>query len=79
MGLLTPSYLHTPLVMGDNGEKLSKQNGAQALNLNQPLQTLQQAGQHLNLHASRISVDEWLREAIFIWRTHSENAPSSKG
>jgi glutamyl-Q tRNA(Asp) synthetase len=79
MGLLTPSYLHTPLVMGDNGEKLSKQNGAQALNLNQPLQTLQQAGQQLNLHASRISVDEWLREAISIWRIHSEEAPRARG
>lgn len=33
LGLPTPQYLHTPLVMGANGEKLSKQNGAQALNL----------------------------------------------
>jgi glutamyl-Q tRNA(Asp) synthetase len=31
LGLPTPRYLHTPLVLGANGEKLSKQNGAQAL------------------------------------------------
>jgi glutamyl-Q tRNA(Asp) synthetase len=31
LNLPTPRYLHTPLVLGTNGEKLSKQNGAQAL------------------------------------------------
>ena len=33
LGLTTPVYLHTPLVLGANGEKLSKQNGAAALDL----------------------------------------------
>ena len=36
LGLPTPHYLHTPLVLGTNGEKLSKQNAAQALDLNNP-------------------------------------------
>lgn len=31
LGLPRPSWLHTPLVLGPNGEKLSKQNGAQPL------------------------------------------------
>ena len=31
LGLPTPRYLHTPLVLGANGEKLSKQNAAQPL------------------------------------------------
>ena len=29
-------YMHTPLVIGANGEKLSKQNGAKALDLSSP-------------------------------------------
>jgi glutamyl-Q tRNA(Asp) synthetase len=36
LGLDHPHYLHTPLVLGDNGEKLSKQNDAQALDLSSP-------------------------------------------
>jgi glutamyl-Q tRNA(Asp) synthetase len=33
LGLANTRYLHTPLVLGANGEKLSKQNGAQALDM----------------------------------------------
>lgn len=36
LGLPHPRYLHTPLVLGANGEKLSKQNGAAALELDHP-------------------------------------------
>jgi glutamyl-Q tRNA(Asp) synthetase len=36
LGLPQPSYLHAPLVLGGNGEKLSKQNGAAALDLRDP-------------------------------------------
>ena len=40
LGLPTPRYLHTPLVRGTNGEKLSKQNGAEALPEGQEPQAL---------------------------------------
>ena len=49
LGLPTPHYLHTPLVRGANGEKLSKQHGAQALELDDPLQALNQAARVLGL------------------------------
>jgi glutamyl-Q tRNA(Asp) synthetase len=49
LGLPTPGYLHTPLVLGANGEKLSKQNGAQALDLREPLRALTAAARTLGL------------------------------
>ena len=49
LGLAAPRYLHTPLVLGANGEKLSKQNGAQALDLSRPLEVLNQAATLLKL------------------------------
>jgi glutamyl-Q tRNA(Asp) synthetase len=36
LGYKHPYYLHTPLVLGVNGEKLSKQNDAKALDLSSP-------------------------------------------
>ena len=51
LGLPTPSYLHTPLVLGTNGEKLSKQNGAHALDTSDPLAALNTAAQALGLPA----------------------------
>ncbi|MES2841154.1 MAG: tRNA glutamyl-Q(34) synthetase GluQRS [Pseudomonadota bacterium] len=49
LGLPTPAYLHTPLVLGANGEKLSKQNGALPLDLSDPLTALNAAAQTLGL------------------------------
>ena len=60
LGLPTPIYMHTPLVMGDNGEKLSKQNGALALDLRDPLTVLNCAAEVLSLEACGGSVGEAL-------------------
>ena len=60
LGLPTPIYMHTPLVMGENGEKLSKQNGALALDLRDPLTVLNCAAEVLSLEACGGSVGEAL-------------------
>ena len=52
LGLPLPHYLHVPLVLGANGEKLSKQNGASALDLSNPLAALNAAALALGLNAS---------------------------
>jgi glutamyl-Q tRNA(Asp) synthetase len=66
----TPHYLHTPLVLAPDGEKLSKQNGAQALDVSQPLVALTRAAQTLGLSAPPAGTvglalaawrDEWAR------------------
>ncbi|MFN4103915.1 MAG: glutamate--tRNA ligase family protein, partial [Tepidimonas sp.] len=49
LGVPTLRYLHTPLVRDAQGEKLSKQNGAQALDLRDPLAALAAAAAVLGL------------------------------
>lgn len=71
LGLATPRYMHTPLVLGVNGEKLSKQNGAQALDLRDPLSALAQAGRVLGLHVQLSSSTPagWLDQALALWKS----------
>jgi glutamyl-Q tRNA(Asp) synthetase len=67
LGLPTPRYLHTPLVLGAHGEKLSKQNGAAPLATEQPLVCLQAAGAVLGLQVAGHSVSDWLVQAVRAW------------
>ena len=72
LGVPTPRYLHTPLVRGDNGEKLSKQNGAQALDLRDPLAALTAAAATLGLPGPAASaVPHSLQGWIDAWRQRS--------
>ena len=69
LGFSTPRYLHVPAVMNDRGEKLSKQTGAQPLDVRNPINALMKAAEHLGLTLSRtpISVDEFWSLAIPAW------------
>jgi glutamyl-Q tRNA(Asp) synthetase len=68
LGLPTPRYLHTPLVLAGDGRKLSKQNGATPLDLQDPVAALRAAAQVLGLpplpgHTAR----ELLAAAVAAW------------
>jgi glutamyl-Q tRNA(Asp) synthetase len=68
LGLATPRYLHLPLVLGTDSRKLSKQNGAKALVLDEPLTELRAAAAVLGLPLIAASpIDDWLNEAISCW------------
>jgi glutamyl-Q tRNA(Asp) synthetase len=72
LGLPRPRYLHTPLVRAADGHKLSKQNGAAALDLGDPVRALSKAGQVLTLPdlpaaQQRGTVAEWLAQAVSAW------------
>ncbi len=72
LGLPTPRYLHTPLVLGANGEKLSKQNAALPLpegGAAQCVANLQAAAVDLGLPAvSAASPEAALRQWILPWK-----------
>ena len=68
LGLPTPSYMHVPVVLNESGEKLSKQTGAQALDLAHPLDELLRAARFLGLPiADAQSISSFWRLAIAAW------------
>ena len=69
LGLPAPIYMHTPLVLGENGEKLSKQNGALGLDVSNPLAALNGAAGVLGLEACKSLVEDALNRWTQQWRT----------
>ena len=66
----TPRYLHVPVITNERGEKLSKQTGAVALDISQPVTTLMTAAKALSLDIEVTtinSVQNFFDAAIPAW------------
>jgi glutamyl-Q tRNA(Asp) synthetase len=67
LGVATPRYLHLPLVRAADGQKLSKQNGATAVDTAAPLAVLRAAGAVLGIVVDATTVGDWLAAATAAW------------
>ena len=65
LGLNTPVYWHGPLVWAADGQKLSKQTGAQAIELVHPVDTLNAAARMLSLPLAPPGTS--LGDALALW------------
>lgn len=69
LGLATPAYMHIPLVLDKEGNKLSKQTLAPALDRNNPEQEAARAWTHLGFKPFIFdTLDEFYSEAVKRWR-----------
>ena len=74
LGYRTPRYLHTPLILGPDGEKLSKQRKAPAVTAEAPLATLTALWPHFGLPAFKAdTLTGFWKTAVEIWR---DNIPA---
>jgi glutamyl-Q tRNA(Asp) synthetase len=69
LGVATPRYLHTPLVLAADGQKLSKQNGATAVDTRDALAALRAAGAVLGLRVDASDAAAWRAAAVVQWST----------
>ncbi len=68
LGLPRPTYMHTPLVLAADGQKLSKQTGARPVPTDDALAALQAAALALGLAVSGDRVSALLDRALPAWR-----------
>lgn len=75
LGYATPRYFHVPVVLNDAGEKLSKQTGAEALDLSAPQRELGRALAFLNQPEDLGDALRGWNPALIPARTASAPAP----
>jgi glutamyl-Q tRNA(Asp) synthetase len=80
LGLAAPRYLHVPVVVNAQGEKLSKQTGATAIAADDALGALERAARHLGLPPiGGANVAAFLRAATRAWAGRWDEPPAISG
>lgn len=64
LGLPTPAYAHLPVLLGDDGQKLSKQTYAEPVDREQPMPALRHALQLLGIPSAAIATANTPAEAL---------------
>lgn len=71
LGVRTPEYMHIPLVTHEDGQKLSKQNGAKAVDAENLEAETAKAWKHLGFEAFDFdTLPEFYAEATKCWRSY---------
>lgn len=81
LGVSTPEYLHVPVVVNAEGEKLSKQTGAAALDGCDPLTALGAAARHLGLEigtSGEASLEAFHAQATALWAERFAHASATR-
>lgn len=75
IGLPKPELMHVPLVMSADGRKLSKQNGAPAIDMQEPVASLMSAWQALGFASfDCASIDAFWPRATALWANRWKSA-----
>jgi glutamyl-Q tRNA(Asp) synthetase len=79
LGLPTPQYLHVPVVLDAQGHKLSKQTGASAIDLHDPVAPLRAAAWHLGLALNQPhTASELLQQAVNAWQARCKQVGEAR-
>lgn len=70
LGLATPDYGHLPVVLGKDGQKLSKQTGAKPIGSEHPVTTLSQAMEFLG-HPVPVDIQQASLQVFWDWAISS--------
>ncbi|HEX4879227.1 MAG TPA: tRNA glutamyl-Q(34) synthetase GluQRS [Limnobacter sp.] len=67
-GSTAPSHWHLPVILAEDGQKLSKQTGALALDHGQPIENLNTVWRHFGMQAFQTpTLTKWLAQALDLW------------
>ncbi|MDX1669841.1 MAG: glutamate--tRNA ligase family protein, partial [Limnobacter sp.] len=78
LGQQPPFYWHLPIILAEDGQKLSKQTGAAAISGNLPINNLNAVWKHFalpSINADRCQ--DWLNEALPLWAAYRQHSKAS--